>query len=165
MNAKCQAQSKLMLESYLLGLLVLFYVCGFDDYVYHSHIFNYEKDFDVIVIDIPSFGFNKRYPKDKPYPAANGFNYYDNLSAIVEYMASAFDYTKSEDKYEHSYLYGHTTSGHIVINYLDYLQSKNRPIEFTKVLLCSALTRFYDTSPIKLMILVIFAIVVAFFDR
>ena len=28
-----------------------------------------------------------------------------------------------------------------------------------------ALTRFYDTSPIKLMILVIFPIVVAFFDR
>ena len=61
---------------------------------------NSEKDFDVIVIDIPTFGFNKRYPKDKPYPVDNGFNYYDNVSAIVKYMAIAFDYIKSEYKYE-----------------------------------------------------------------
>jgi hypothetical protein len=34
---------------------IMFYFCGYDDYFYHTYIFNYEKlNFDILVIDIPS---------------------------------------------------------------------------------------------------------------
>ena len=80
---------------------MLLYFCGYDDYFYHFHIFKYEKkNLDVIVVDIPGFGYNKRYPKDKLYPVENRFNFYDNLNVIVKYLSIAFDYIKTEYTYE-----------------------------------------------------------------
>ena len=145
---------------------VLLYFCGYDDYFYHFHIFKYEKkNIDVIVVDIPGFGYNKRYPKNNSYPVASRFNFYDKLEDIVKYLSVAFDYIKNELPYENTYLYGHSTGGNIIINYLNWLQCKAKPIEFTRVLLCSPLTRFYDPSPIKLVLLVIFAILVSLIDQ
>ena len=48
---------------------------------------------------------------------------------------------------------------------MNWLQCKAKPIEFTRVFLCSPLTRFYDPSPIKLIILVRFAILVSLIDQ
>ena len=87
---------------------VLFYFCGYDDYFYHCHIFNYaKKNIDVIVVDIPGFGYNKGYPKDKLYHVENRFNFYDNLNVIVKYLSIAFDYIKNQYTYANTYLYGH----------------------------------------------------------
>jgi len=43
---------------------VLYYACGYDDCFYHVHAFDF--DLDVVVIDIPGFGYNKTYSKRKP---------------------------------------------------------------------------------------------------
>ena len=113
---------------------VLLYFCGYDDYFYHCHIFNYaKKNIDVIVVDIPGFGYNKRYPKDKLYPVVNRFNFYDKLEDIVKYLSIAFDHIKNDYTYESTYLYGHSTGGNIIINYLYWQQTKAKPIEVTRV--------------------------------
>ena len=41
---------------------VIYYFCGYNDYFYHYHML--EKGFDIVVIDIPGFGFNKKYDID-----------------------------------------------------------------------------------------------------
>ena len=39
----------------------MLYFCGFDDNFYHFHLFRYDKkDFDVIVVEVHGFGYNKK---------------------------------------------------------------------------------------------------------
>jgi len=65
---------------------VMIYFCGFDDYFYHFHLFKYDKkEFDVIVVDIHGFGYNKRYPANNPYPVEHRFNYYDDSEDFSSY--------------------------------------------------------------------------------
>ena len=72
----------------------------------------------MLVVDIPGFGYHKRYLKDSSYLVASRFNFYDRLEDIVKYLSVAFDHIKSEFTYEHTYLHGHSTGGYIIMNYL-----------------------------------------------
>ena len=70
-------------------------------------------------------------------------------------MKVAFDYVKYSYCYPKCYLYGHSTSGNVVINYLNHLQINKKPIDFTKNILCSPLTRFFHPSQLILLILLL----------
>ena len=59
---------------------VLYYVCGYDDCFYHFHVFDF--DLDVVVIDIPGFGYNKKYSKSKAYEVERLFNFYEDVSEV-----------------------------------------------------------------------------------
>ena len=132
---------------------MLYHVCGYDDYLYHFHLF--DLDLDVVVIDINEFGYNKKSSKSKPYEVERLFNFFDDVSEVCEIMKVAFDYIKSNYYYSKRYLYGHSTGGNVVINYLNHLQISKKPIDFTKVILCSPLTRFYHPSPVVLLLLLV----------
>ena len=71
---------------------VLYCVCGYDDYFYHFHLFDF--DLDVVAIDIPGFGYNKKYSKSKPYEVEPLFNFYDDVSEVCEYTKGACDCIK-----------------------------------------------------------------------
>lgn len=144
---------------------VMYYFCGYDDYFYHFHVFEYARNFDVLVVDIKGWGYNKRYCSRYPYPVESKFNYYDNASYIVENLEVAFSFCKKKYDFKNSYLYSHSTGCNIVNTYLYYLQNNKQPIEFTKVFLCSPLTRFYDPSPIKLLLLIVLSLFLGIFTK
>jgi hypothetical protein len=142
---------------------VIIYFCGYDDYFYHFFLFDYEKkDFDIIVVDIPGFGYNKRYSKNKPYQVERLYNFYSRLSDITKPLDVAFDYCFTKYSYNSTYLYSHSTGCNIVIN---YLQNQKQDMKFTKILLCSPLTRFYDPSPLKMMLVMILCMIFGFFTN
>ena len=123
---------------------IMFYFCGYDDYFYHTYIFNYEKlNFDILVIDIPGFGFNKKYNTSKSNIKNN---YYDDINKLNNNLDIVFNYINNHhtySNYKKKYLYGHSTGGNIIINYLYHLQKHNRlKNSFDKVILNSPLTRF-----------------------
>ena len=72
---------------------VLYYACGYNDCFYHFHLFDF--DLDVVAIDIPGFGYKKKYSKSKPYEVERLFNFYNDVPEVCEYMKVAFDYMKS----------------------------------------------------------------------
>ena len=124
---------------------IMLYFCGYDDYFYHTYVFNYEKfNFDILVIDIPGFGFNKKYNDN--YELNKKYNYYDDIDKLNTDLDIVFSYIDNHYIYSHykkKYLYGHSTGGNIVINYLYYLQINNRSKNrFNEVILNSPLTRF-----------------------
>jgi len=143
----------------------MYYFCGYDDYFYHFHVFEYAKDFDVLVVDIKGWGYNKRYCSRFPYPVESKFNYYDNAPYIIENLEVAFNFCNNKYKFKNKYLYSHSTGCNIVNTYLYHLQSNKKPIEFTRVFLCSPLTRFYDPSPIKLILLIMLSMFLGLFTK
>jgi GTP-binding protein EngB required for normal cell division len=123
---------------------IMFYFCGYNDYFYHTYIFNYQKfNFDILVIDIPGFGFNKKYDN---YKSKIKNNYYNDINKLNSNLDIVFKYIDNHRIYSHykkRYLYAHSTGGNIIINYLYYLQMHNRlKNKFDKVILNSPLTRF-----------------------
>ena len=60
---------------------VLYHVCGFGDYFYLSHLFNF--DLVVVVIDINGFGYKKKYSTGKPYEVERCLNLFDDVSECV----------------------------------------------------------------------------------
>lgn len=124
---------------------IMFYFCGYDDYFYHTYIFNHNKiNFDILVIDIPGFGFNKTYNNN--YELNKKYNYYDDISKLNNNLDIVFEYIDNHHiykNYKQKYLYGHSTGGNIVINYVYYLQIHNRlKNRFDEIILNSPLTRF-----------------------
>ena len=123
---------------------IMFYFCGYNDYFYHTYIFNYKKfNFDILVIDIPGFGFNKKY-NDHKLKIKN--NYYDDINKLNNDLDTVFNYINNHriySYYKKKYLYAHSTGGNIIINYLYHLQTHNKlKNRFDKVILNSPLTRF-----------------------
>ena len=137
---------------------VIYYFCGYNDYFYHYHML--EKGFDIVVIDIPGFGFNKKYDINNNmniYSEGKYFNYYDDISKIVKRLDLVFETLRNHSKFNfntiyknYNYIYGHSTGGHIVLSYIS--ESENLPINFNRIILNSPLTRFY-CSPIKVPVL------------
>ena len=77
---------------------IMFYFCGYDDYFYHTYIFNCKKfNFDILVIDIPGFGFNKKY--DNHNKINN--NYYDNINKLNSNLDIVFSYIDNHHIYSH----------------------------------------------------------------
>jgi alpha-beta hydrolase superfamily lysophospholipase len=136
---------------------VIYYFCGYNDYFFHYHML--KEDFDIVVIDIPGFGFNKEYDHHNNmniYSEGKFFNYYDDISQIVKKLNSVFEILANDPNfnfkniYTNHYIYGHSTGGHIILSYIS--ESKNPPITFNRILLNSPLTRFYF-PPIKVPVL------------
>jgi len=123
---------------------VLFYFCGYDDCFYHPHMFNYKDDFDIMVIDIPGFGFNKKYTNN--YNDSKCFNYYDNINNLNKSLDIVFNNIYNiVQQYDTKILFGHSTGGNILINYVYYLENEKKEknkINFNKLILNSPLTRF-----------------------
>jgi len=146
---------------------VMLYFCGYDDYFYHVHFFQFVKhEFDILVIDITGFGYNKRYSPAQPYQPSALFNYYDSATTIVKHLDVAFNYIARSYQYTNTYLYGHSTGGHICTTYLFYCQAMNRKtIQFKKVLLNSPLTRIYYPSQIILFLLLMISMIIGIFYK
>jgi alpha-beta hydrolase superfamily lysophospholipase len=137
---------------------VIYYFCGYNDYFFHYHML--KDGFDIVVIDIPGFGFNKKYDLDSNkmtiYSEGKFFNYYDDISKIVKRLDSVFEILAKDPDfnfytiYTNHYIYGFSTGGHIVLSYIS--ESENLPIKFDRIVLDSPLTRFY-LPPIKVPVL------------
>jgi hypothetical protein len=122
---------------------VIYYFCGYNDYFFHYHML--KDGFDIIVIDIKGFGFNKLHDPTNPYSEGQYFNYYDNIDTIVNKLDYVFSELKNINEYNKDYkkhlIYGHSTGGHIVLSYL--YESIKKPITFDRIVLNSPLTKFY----------------------
>ena len=145
---------------------ILFYFCGYDDCFYHPHMFNSKHDFDIMVIDIPGFGFNKKYTDN--YDDGKFFNYYDNINNLNKSLDIVFNNIhKYVEQYDTKILYGHSTGGNILINYVYYLE-KNKidtynNIKFDKLLLNSPLTKLAHQNYILEVLLKIIVNIVTIF--
>ena len=122
---------------------VIYYFCGYSDYFFHYHLLDYS--FDIVVIDLPGFGFNKEYETTNPYSEGKYFNYYDDIGQIVRQLDIVFEtldvFFKVNEVYTEQILYGHSTGGHIILSYIS--ETKQTRVSFHKMVLNSPLTRFF----------------------
>ena len=124
---------------------ILFYFCGYNDCFLHTHMFNTNIDFDIMVIDIPGFGFNKYY-NDFKYEPEKEFNYYDNIDILNNNLDKIFYHIDNLNlNYQKKILYGLSTGSNILINYIYYLERvkklQKNEIKFNKLLLVSPFTK------------------------
>jgi alpha-beta hydrolase superfamily lysophospholipase len=126
-----------------------------------------------MVIDIPSFGFNKEH-KPNSYSDKQYFNYYNNIDSVCENLFEIFKYVSKENKYQLSVydkyiLYGHSTGGNILMAYVsryyNNTNKKHHPFVIDRMLLNSPLTKLYFISNIVSNIISNMTLLIGYFSK
>ena len=155
---------------------IMFYFCGYDDYFYHYHMLNQvdEKTYtDIIVIDIPGFGYNKSYIKDA-YNEISSYNYFDNTDEMCKKINDVLIYITNSDiykikNYEQHIILGHSTGGHIALSYVSRYYNEdnkeNHPFVIERICLNSPLTQIYFVSNIITKLIYYLSLIIGYFSK
>lgn len=135
---------------------VIYYFCGYNDYFYHYHLPLTYSDYDFVVMDIESMGYNKSYCNEltgEVEYSAKKVNYIDDFDKIYEKLVISFNKLFDEEIrngkiYNERYILAHSMGAVIAMsflsryeNYENYEIYKNNEckMKFNKLMLNSPL--------------------------